>query len=155
VSDLKRLIAREIRGRRERIRGRVLAEPFQVPSDSGGALQWVTHVDVGGRRVLERVPIKIGSARARDYARIGSPVWLDRDAQGRYQITAPADRGVVQAPVSVFDEDAAGFTPGGMQGFTAEVVDFEWYAENGTWGDGVSDFPKVIVRDGTGAEVAL
>jgi hypothetical protein len=127
VSDLKRLIDRQIKRRMPRIRGTCVTDPFQTNFDPGGArfLHFVVDVDIGSGRILEKVPVKI-AAKARFYARAGQPVFLDRDGQGRYQVTAPADRVQKQGSITTLDEDAATTAAGGAIGFstTREVFDF-------------------------------
>ena len=127
MSDLKRLINREIDKKMIRIRGTCVTDPRQVNFDPGGAqfLTFVTDVDVGGNRILENVPIKAG-AKARFFAKKGSPVFLERDAQGRYQVVAPAERVQTQGNVTELDEDLATVNAAGFIGFTStrEIYDF-------------------------------
>jgi hypothetical protein len=125
----KRLIAREINARRERIRGVVVSHPLQRNFDPGGALffTWVADVDIGADKVLRNVPIKINGPKARFYARPGSPVFLEKDAQGRYQIISPADRIPKQAEVRLFSEVTGLFADGGFQGNTFQREPYEFY----------------------------
>lgn len=106
----KRLIRREIQAIRQTIRGRVIGDPYQLAFDLSGSnfpVYVAPGVDVGGNRILERVPIKINGPQARLYARNGAPVFLEKDAQGRYQIVGPADRAPQQGNLITVDEDVA------------------------------------------------
>ena len=128
MRDLKRLIDRSIGRRMERIRGTCVTDPRQTDFDPAGAdfLTFVVDVDVGSNRILEAVPIKAG-VKARFFAKAGSPVFLERDAQGRYQVVSPSDRVQVQGNVTEFDEDADTETAAGNIGFTTTREAFEFY----------------------------
>ena len=145
MSQLKALINREIDRKQQRIRGVVVTDPQLKEFDLIGMdfPTWVVDVDIGRDQILRDVPIKINGPKARFYARAGSPVWLEKDAQGRYQITAPADRAKVQAKVIELDEDTGVAAPTGVEGFTR------------VWNDGVNGFPKITVLDKDGNEVIL
>jgi len=125
VSEISKLINREMRRRRERIRGKTAGDPAILHIDEAGLQYktWVSpEVDIGQNRTLKNVPIR-ANGKDRYYARALQPVWLDRDARGRWEITAPADRVIqgrnrtlwnrgtdVETPVSVgFDVAYADF----------------------------------------------
>lgn len=130
MSDLKRLINREIDRKQVRIRGRVASDPIQVNFDPGGGqfLQWVCSViPENGPRVLENVPIKINGPKARFYCRVDSPVFLERNEQGRYQVVGPADRQMRSGEVVLFDEDANTLQDGGATGFNVVREAFQFY----------------------------
>jgi hypothetical protein len=129
MRDLKELVVREIRGRRERIRGVIVAAPRQAFFDPAGtaSLTWVVDVDVGSNELLRDVPVKINGPQARMYARLGMPVYLDKDAQGRYQVVAPADRVPRQGSVQELDEDAGSTASAGQTGFTFVREPFSFY----------------------------
>ena len=92
-TDLLRLIERQVKRRRERIRGKMVSDPYFVHVDPGGNRfkTLVGDVDVGSNRILKAVPIK-ANGKSRYYARALSPVFCERDARGRWQVIAPADR---------------------------------------------------------------
>ena len=129
MSDLKRLIARELATKgRDRLRGTVASEPAQKFFDPTGlkALTWVVDVDVGGKQLLRDVPIKINGPQARLYAKVGFPVFLERDEMSRWQVVAPADRRIGVAVIQELDEDLETAAGAGNFGFTVtrEVFDF-------------------------------
>lgn len=161
MSDLKRLINREIRGARERIRGRVVTDPSFKSFDPSGVAFLMPVVDVaieGGDRLLRDVPVKINGPKARFYSRLDAPVFLEKDAQGRYQVVAPADRVTQQGSFLELDEDTDVVTPSGNIGFTTVTQPFEFYEGTGIpggslWNDGVRGFPERTNLDKDGNEV--
>lgn len=160
MSDLKRLINREIRAGRERIRGRIASDPtFKNFDPSGGLfLTSVVDVDAGGDRLLRDVPVKINGPKARFYSRIDAPVFLEKDAQGRYQVVAPADRANQQGSFAEFDEDTDVVAPAGAIGFTTVTQPYEFYEGTGIPGgsfynDGVHGYPERTNLDADGNEV--
>lgn len=162
MSDLKRLINREIKSAaiRERLRGKVVSDPVQKNFDVAGAqfFTWVVDVDVGGDQLLRDVPVKINGPKARFYARLHSPVFLERDAQGRYQVISPADRVQQQGTLIELDEDTDIFAAPVPKGFTTVTQPFEFYEGTGIpggslWNDGVHGFPEVTKLDDQGNEV--
>lgn len=161
MSDLKNLINREVDRKQERIRATVLTEPELKNFDFIGAQfpTWVANVDIGADQVIRDVPIKIDGPKARFYARVGSPVWLQKDAQGRYQIVGPADRVKTQAGVTEINEDTGVATSVGNQGVTSTREVYDFYKGGGVgssfWNDGVHGYPAVTVRDADGNEIDL
>ena len=131
MSNEKQLIQREIKAQAQqaRIRGVIVSTPATQFFDSVGltGFTFVCDVDVGGDELLRDVPVKINGPKARYYARIGSPVFLDRDAQGRYQVTAPADRAPAAGNLFELDEDAETFQQGAGTGFTVVREPYEFY----------------------------
>ncbi len=125
----KELINREITGRRERIRGKVLTEPRQLNFDTSGVdfPIFVVDVDIGGDRVLQGVPVKINGPKARFYARPGFPVFLEKNAQGRYQVVSPADRSIQQGNLILINEDTNVVTAGALTGFSLVIEPFIFY----------------------------
>lgn len=126
----KQLIRRELKAARERIRGRVIGDPYPLafdPSGSNFPVFVAPGVDTGGVRLLERVPIKINGPQARLYARNGSPVFLEKDAQGRYQIVGPADRAPQAGSLKTINEDTDVTTAANGVGFTTVREAFEYY----------------------------
>lgn len=160
MSDLKQLITREIKSVRQQLRGRIMSDPVQKNFDVVGALSftWVADVDVGGDQIIRDVPVKINGPKARFYARRDSPVFLEKDAQGRYQIIAPADRVRQQGNLCLLDEDDGTVSPPVDIGFDLVVQPFEFYEGTGIpggglWNDGVNGFPKISIIDQDGNEV--
>lgn len=161
--DLKQLITREIKSVKEQIRGRMMTDPVQKEFDVVGMseLTWVADVDVGDDdQLLRDVPIKINGPKARFYARRDSPVFLEKNEQGRYQIIGPADRIRQQGSLCILDEDTEITTPSGDIGFTLVTQAFEFYQgptppTPGTsfWNDGVHGFPEITKLDSDGNEV--
>ncbi len=161
MSRLKALINREVDRKQQRIRGRVLTDPQLKDFDLIGMAfpTWVVDVDVGRDQILRDVPVKINGPKARFYAHAGFPVWLDKDAQGRYQVTAPADRAKNQGNVILVDEDTGIASAVGNVGFTSTREVFDFYKGGGVgssfWNDDVNGFPKITVLDEDGNEVIL
>ena len=160
MSDLKQLITREQKALKDQIRGRIMSSPVQKNFDLIGIqfLQWVSDVDVGGDLLLRDVPIKINGPKARFYARRNSPVFLQKDAQGRYQIIGPADRSQEQGNLIEVDEDTGIAAAPIDIGFTLRIEAFEFYEGTGIpggslWNDGVHGFPAVTKLDADGNEV--
>lgn len=113
----------------QRIRGRCLSNPTRKNFDVTGihSPTWVVDVDIGADNVLRDVPVKIAGHKARSYARLGSPVWLERDAHGRYQVIAAADRTNEQGVLRVLNEDTGLMAAGGSAGFTFARQPFKFY----------------------------
>lgn len=128
-SAARDLIRRELAGVKQRLRGRVVSAPALVTYDAVGVryAHWVVAVDIGGNRVLEHVPVKMGTAGSRSYARLGSPVWLEKDG-GRYQVVGPADRAITQRQIVLVNEDG-GDAPilAGYAGYTFTREPFSYY----------------------------
>lgn len=161
-SDLKNLINREQKAVKQQIRGKIMSDPVQKNFDTAGALQftWVCDVDIGSNRLLRDVPVKINGPKARFYSRRDSPVFLEKDSQGRYQIIGPADKGPQQGRICFLDEDTGIVSPTTPVGFTLVVRPFEFYQgptppTPGTsfWNDGVHGFPEITKLDQDGNEV--
>lgn len=146
--SLKALINREISGRRERIRATVLTEPRLQNFDPSGVEfpTFVVDVDIGGDRVVEAVPVKTQGARGRFYARPGFPVFLEKDAQGRYQVVSAADRAQSQGNLVLINEDTDVVTTGGLVGFTLVKEPFTFYQ---------GDQPETLFDPGADAGVIL
>lgn len=127
--SLKRLINREIEVRRERIRGTVMTELRQLNFDPVGVQfpTYVVDVDVGSDRIMQNVPVKTAGSRGRFYARPGFPVFLDKDAQGRYQVVAAGDRKVSSGNLILINEETDVTTTGANIGFTQTREPFEFY----------------------------
>lgn len=150
MTELRKVLRREIERARDQIRGTVIGNPYATDIDGTGILTYVAPaVDIGSTRLLERVPIKINGPQARLYARSGSPVFLQKNAQGRYQIVSPAERTRKPGNVQLIDEDT-GLTVLTGSGFTVTREPYSWYADNGTYANGVDGYPKLTVRDGDG-----
>jgi hypothetical protein len=128
-ADLKRLIGREVRRSRARMRGVVASVPQQKFFNPSGlqGLTWVVDVDIGQGRLLRNVPIKINGPQARLYAKLGMPVFLERDSGQRWQIISPADRLNGIATVQIFDEDLTTTAAGDSFGVTVTREPFEFY----------------------------
>lgn len=160
MSDLKTLINREIKAARQQLRGKIMSDPYQADFDALALTEptWLADVDVGADRLLIAVPIKINGPKARFYARLGSPVFLQTDAQGRWQIIGPADRAREQGNLILLDEDTEVATPSGNVGFTLVVPPFEFYEGTGVpggglWNNLLDSFPKRQRFDADGNEV--
>lgn len=160
MSDLKRLITREQKAIKQQLRGRIMSSPVQKNFDVIGIqfLQWVVDVDVGGDKLLRDVPVKINGPKARFYARRDSPVFLEKDAQGRYQVVSPADRSQEQGSLTEIDEDTGLADAPVPIGFRLVIQPFEFYEGTGVpggslWNDGVHGFPEVTKLDQDGNEV--
>lgn len=128
MSSTRDLIRKELAGQRQRIRGLVVSEPTLLPFDSTNVdfAMWVVDVDIGGSRILSSVPVKLNSAGSRDYARLGAPVILEKDAH-RYQVVGPGDRALNQAPITLVSETTGLGTSGGAFGFTFQRMPFTYY----------------------------
>ncbi len=159
MSRAQRAIVREIRAANDRRRGTVLTElrkEFFRPAQLTGAM-WVTDVAVSGAdQVLRDVPVKINGHRARSYAAVGRPVFIERNARGRWQVIGPADRQVGQGSIVELDLDTDVATPSALSsGFTFRREPFEFYEGGGVgsslWNDGITPFPKtsIIGPDGS------
>lgn len=131
MSKARRFIRREVEfgAVRNRLRGRVLSHPqFKEFDPSGSASpSWVVDVDIQGNRILRDVPVKVGPARSRSYARVGAPVFLERDARGRYQVVSPADRAPAQGNVRELDEETGLDDAAGVRGVTLRPDIFDFY----------------------------
>ncbi len=127
--SVKRLISREIRAVKQTLRGRVISEPKQVSIDPGGSLyySWVVDVDCGGDQILRDVLVKLSGGKGRFYAKPGSPVFLEKDAQGRYQIVGPGDRSPSQSNLLLLDESAGTVSDAGSLGFSYIKRPFIYY----------------------------
>lgn len=160
MSDLKALITREVNAAGQQIRGRVMSDPVQKNFEVIGMSQftWVVDVDIGSDRLLRDVPVKINGPKARFYARVNQPVFLQKDAQGRYQVIGPADRVKQQGRICFLDEDDGLVSPTVPLGFDLIVQPFEFYEGTGVpggglWNDGVHGFPEITKVDQDGNEV--
>lgn len=160
MSDLKSLITREQKAVKQQIRGKIMSDPVQKNFDTAGAAQftWVCDVDIGSNRLLRDVPVKINGPKARFYARRDSPVFLEKDSQGRYQIIGPADKGPQQGRICFLDEDTGIVSPTSPIGFTLVVQPYEFYKGTGLPGgsfynDGVHGYPEITKLDQDGNEV--
>lgn len=157
----KRLIAREVAAAGDKLRGVVVSDPEQKlfrPAQTD-AFTWIVNVDIGGNRLLRDVPVKVYGQKARSYAKLNQPVFLERDARGRYQVIGPSDRVPRQGNVTLLDEDDRTTSSGGLVGYTVTREVFEYYKGNlptagtGLWG--TKGFPKITVRDKDGNVVDL
>ena len=130
MSRDKQLTAREIRRASDRMRGVVASAPTLKFFDPTGAASptWVVDVDVGAEKLLRDVLVKLANERGggRGYAREGAPVFLERDARGRWQVIGPGDRVPAQGNITLLDETTDAGSAGGLTGFTflREVFDF-------------------------------
>lgn len=158
MSNLKDLIRREMNTQKETIVGTVLTESRIVDFDGMGSGVFVTDVEVGSNNFLSDVPIKANQNRF--YAQVGQTVLLRRNAQGRYEVTAPGDR--VASPVTEKGYDLSDGSEQSSQdlGFLSERVPFSHYATlDGTaplgtlWNDGVTPFNLVRITDALGNPV--
>jgi len=135
MSDLKRLITREVQASagRARIRGTIITAPELRTFDPNGgtAPTFVCSVDIGADRILREVPVKINGPKARFYAQPGFAVYLDRNAQGRYQVVAPADRITQPANITEIDEDTNLAESAGQSGVTIVRQPYIYYAGDG------------------------
>lgn len=157
-SNLKRLIRREVGTQKETIVGTVLTTARITDFDSLGSGVFVVDVEVGSNNYLANVPVKANKDRF--YAQVGQTVLLRRNAQGRYEVTAPGDR--VATPVT---ERGYDLTDGSQQstqdiGFLSERVPYSHYATIdvaaplGTlWNDGVTPYNLVRITDALGNPV--
>lgn len=157
---LKGAVRREVLARREAIVGRVVSHLRLTTFDGspGGGPTWVVDVDAGdGRRVLRDVPVKAGADGARFYAQLGQSVLLRRNAAGRFDVVGPADRVPAPAVAKEYDPATGAEVSSATEGLTTTVEPFTHLqgtgAPNSKWGDGVTPFVKVTVRDGEGNEV--
>ena len=160
--ELKELIRRENQSIKEQIRGRMMTDPVQKNFDVIGIAQftWVGDVDIGGDQLLRDVPIKINGPKARFYARRDSPVFLEKNEQGRYQVIGPADRQRQQGNLCLLDEDDGIVSSAGAIGFDLVVQPYSFYQgptppTPGTsfWNDGVHGYPAISKLDADGNEV--
>jgi hypothetical protein len=128
VSEQKLLIRREILARRETLVGTVKSDPVLIAFDGSGsgAETWVVDVDVGGSRLLRDVPVKCGE-RGRFYSQRGQTVALRRNALGRFDVVAQADRIIGTATVKQYDLNAGLETGSALQGFEVVTRALEFY----------------------------
>ncbi len=158
MSMTKKLINREIAAAAQVLRGTVVTNPAQKAFNPGGAssFTYVVDVDIGATKLLRDVPVKVFGSASRTYARIGSPVFLQRDVHGRYQVVAPSDRVTQPAVIQEYDEADESDIAAGSVGFTVSREPFEYYANVGgdsLWANGSDGFPRIRVLDGDGNEV--
>lgn len=149
MSDQQKLIDRELRAKRELIRGTVLSDPVQAdfrPTEAD-SFTWVVDVDIGRGRILRDVPVKAVGTKGRGYALLGNPVFLQRDARGRFQVIGAADRIHAVASVQELDEDAGTGSSVGSIGLTITRQPFEWYMNK----DALLTFDDGDVNTGTDA----
>ncbi len=127
--SLKALINKEIDARRELVRGTVMTDIRQVNFDPTGAQfpTYVVDVDVGGDRIMQNVPVKTAGSRGRFYARPGFPVYLEKNAQGRYQVIAAGDRKISSGSLILLNEDTDAASAGVGVGFTQIIEPFLFY----------------------------
>jgi hypothetical protein len=160
MSSRQDLIGREIKAARTVRRGTIVSDPVRKFFDPAGAesFTWVSDVDIGDDVIMRNVPIKINGSRARGYARLGLPVEIQRNAQGRWQIIGPADRATAQASITELDETTDTTTAAGETGILIIREEFAWYANIGNpgesrWNNGNDGFPKIRILDGDGNEL--
>lgn len=92
-SDFASLMDQRIRQRDTRIRALVLKDPYlALYRSTGSANTWVTDLDVGSDNIVREVIIKAGSGNSRSFARRGMAVFVERNENGRWIITGPAER---------------------------------------------------------------
>lgn len=159
MSDLKTLIAREIRVKEPTIVGTVIRrrEMKVFDQSAGGSPVWVCDVEVGSNRFLKDVPIKAGSDGSRFYADIGQTVQLKQNALGRYQVIGPGDLLASALVIKYYSLTTGNETSSALQGFTFQKVAFEFYkgptpptAGTSLWSDGVTPFPFTRIVDANG-----
>ncbi len=129
MSREQRTIRREIQASNDRLRGTVASELRQTffrPAQLEAAM-WVCDVIIDGDQVLRDVPVKINGQRARSYAAVGRPVFLERNARGRWQVIGPSDRQVAQGKLVELDLDTDVSATAGNTGFTTRREIFDFY----------------------------
>ena len=164
MSQLKRLIQREVRSRRETLTGTVIeARELQQTDGTGdGSPRWVVKVEVGKNHFLSNVPVKASGSGARYYADLGLPVALHRNTQGQFEVVGPGDR--VSAPIDIrtYGVDGAE-TSQTDEGFTYEILPFSHYQTadpdltnpltQTLWADGITPFNFIRIVDADGIPV--
>lgn len=162
MSADKELITREIRSKEQTITGTVIRrrEMKNFDQSAGGSPVWVCDVEIGSNRFLKNVPIKAGSDGSRFYADLGQTVQLKRNALGRFQVIAPGDRASAVEVTKFYDPLTGAETAEELEGFSFQVVAFEYYEgpTSGTpgtsrWNDGTTPFPLTLLVDGNGNPV--
>lgn len=154
----QQLINRTISARDEILRATVLSEPVLTPFDTAGlrARMWLISVNVSGvSRPIEGVIVQSQTGTGgRQYARVGKPVLIKRNAKGRWLCIGPSDRITGVGNVQFLDESSeVGSAPTPGEGFTFDRVPFEFYAANGLWANGTTPFNLVRRLDAQGNEV--
>jgi hypothetical protein len=151
---LKPFIRREIRSRQD-LTGRVMTAMTLREFNTGSAPVWVCDVDLGSNRLMRDVPIKGNANGSRFYAQRGQTVLMRRNTQGRYDIIGPADRLTAAGNVKTYTLGNGTPVTNTPQGFSFELVPFEFYKGTGTslWNDGTTPFPYVRLLDALGNPV--
>jgi len=158
--SVKQQISRELRRGRTKTRGRTTSDPYLHSIDPANKLYttWVVDVDTGANRILKRVPIKANN-RGRGYARRCSPVFLERDARGRWQVIGPGDRVPQSGTKTLLNRATGATTPiADGVGFVVAPVDYldHWQENLGGFSRfelQTHDYPGVKVIDPDGNEV--
>jgi hypothetical protein len=159
MSNLKRLIRREVDRQKEVKIGTVLNEMHLQDFDGGGSGVWVSHVSIGSDEYLRDVPVK--AQHSRFYAQIGQTVALRKSAQGRWEIVGPGDRAM-----GIMVSKTYTLATGALQtteniGFYSNPVPFDYYATadlsaplDVLWADTVTPFGLIqIISAKTGLPV--
>lgn len=154
----QQLINRQIEAREETRRATVLSEPVLKPFDTAGLRARVYTISVqisGVERPIENVIVQSQTGTGgREYARIGKPVLIRRNAGGRWICVGPSDRTTGTGQIQILDESTeVASAPSAGGGFTYQRVPFEYYANNGLWANGTTPFNFVRRLDANGNEV--
>ena len=152
MSNLKRLIRREINRQREVKIGTVLTEPKLVDFDGMGIGLWCIDVHFGGEDYLRNVPVK--AVHSRFFAQVGQTVALRKGAQGRWEAVGPGDRAIGSMVAKTYDLETRTEQTTGSIGFYSERVGLQYYSTlDGTsptgiiFGDGVTHFGLIRIID--------
>lgn len=152
----QQLIDRDIRTRTEVRRGTVLSEPKLLNYDTAAIDRtvYVVDVDIGATRPLRDVIVKSASGQGgRAYAQVGKAVEVSRSEGGRWFTIGAADRIRNAGEVQEFDEETETFTAGTPDGYTARRRPYDYYANNGTYGQ--AGYGDTFLVDSEGNEVTL
>jgi hypothetical protein len=126
MSQVKRLVNREIFAKRDTIIGTVISAVELRNFDAGNNETWVASIAIGPEGFLLDVPIKSVN-RSRFFAQLGASVLLKRNAQGRWDVVGPADRVNTPAVKKSYNMNTGATISTSTVGYTVTPVPFNYY----------------------------
>jgi len=149
MSQLKRLVTREIFAKRDTIIGTVVSAVELRAFDATNKEVWVASIATGSERFLLDVPIRSVN-RSRFYAQLGASVLLKRNAQGRWDVLGPADRVNVAAVKRSYRFRTGEMTGSSTVGFALDRVPFSYYQGSVRLTDNAAlTFTRVLLANDT------
>lgn len=130
MSADKQLIRREIIARDRTFVAQVLSNPALLDFDQSvgvGGPVWAVDLDVGGGRVVKKVPVKASGSGTRFYAQLGQTVKVERTALGRLFVVAPGDASLGQLVSTSYSLETGDPVTSGNTGFVRVFFPFEFY----------------------------